>query len=110
MNNNFFQLNNDIPWQDLGNGVERQLFGNDNQIMMVKVRFRAGAVGAMHQHPHVQVSYIESGRFELNIGAVVRVLSQGDGYFVPPDILHGCVCLEAGVLVDAFSPVREDFL
>ncbi|MCH5598130.1 cupin domain-containing protein [Niabella ginsengisoli] len=109
MNNIFFQINKDIPWQDLGNGVERQLFGYDDKIMMVKVRFQEGAVGAVHQHPHVQVSYVESGQFEL-IGDEVRMLSKGDGYFVPPNILHGCVCKEAGVLVDTFTPLREDFI
>ena len=39
-----------------------------------------------------------------------KVLRAGDGYYVAPNLPHGCVCLEAGVLVDTFSPMREDFL
>ena len=50
------------------------------------------------------------GRFEVTIGDEKAVLSAGEGYYVAPDVLHGCVCLEAGVLIDTFSPVREDFL
>ncbi|WP_346237301.1 cupin domain-containing protein [Niabella insulamsoli] len=108
--NEFFQTSKDIPWQDLGNGVARQLFGYNGQLMMVRVKFEKGAIGAVHQHPHVQASYVESGQFELTIGDQVKVLKQGDGYFVPPDVAHGCVCLEKGVLIDSFTPVRSDFL
>jgi len=106
----FFQLNNDVEWTDVGNGISRQIFGYDDKIMMVKVKFETGAVGAMHKHPHVQVSYVESGTFELTIGNEVKMLNQGDGYFVPSDILHGCVCKEAGILIDVFTPIRKDLL
>lgn len=109
-NKNFFQVDSDIAWKDLGNGVSRQMLGHNGQMMMVKVKFASGAVGTMHRHPHVQVSYVESGVFKLTIGEETRTLRQGDGYFVPPDVLHGCLCIEAGVLIDAFTPAREDFL
>jgi quercetin dioxygenase-like cupin family protein len=39
-----------------------------------------------------------------------RILETGDGFFIPPNLIHGAVCLEEGELVDVFSPVREDFL
>lgn len=110
LKNAAFQVEKDIPWQDLGNGIERQVYGYDDHIMLVKVKFREGAVGTLHSHPHVQVSYVESGAFELTIGEEKKVLKKGDGYYVAPDIVHGCVCLEAGVLIDVFSPLREDFL
>ena len=110
LKNAAFQVEKDIPWQDLGNGVERQVYGYDDHIMLVKVKFREGAVGTLHSHPHVQVSYVESGAFELTIGEEKKVLKKGDGYYVAPDIVHGCVCLEAGVLIDVFSPLRKDFL
>lgn len=109
-NNILFQSGNNIEWADAGEGVSRQILGYDDKIMMVKVKFETGAIGAMHKHPHVQVSYVESGSFELTIGNEVKMLKQGDGYFVPPGVLHGCVCKEAGVLIDAFTPAREDFL
>ncbi|GAB3022063.1 cupin domain-containing protein [Niabella terrae] len=106
----YFQQAAEIGWQDLGGGVSRQLLGHDDSLMMVKVRFDTGAEGALHHHPHIQVSYVESGAFELRIGAETRLLQAGDGYFVPPDIPHGCVCRQAGVLVDVFTPARQDFL
>jgi quercetin dioxygenase-like cupin family protein len=106
----FFQVGNNIEWTDIGNGVSRQIFGHDDKIMMVRVKFEIGALGVVHKHPHVQVSYVESGIFELTIGNEVKILKQGDGYFVPSDILHGCACKEAGILIDVFTPAREDFL
>ena len=84
--------------------------GYDGQLMMVKVDFEKGAIGTMHEHYHSQVTYVVSGKFELTIGGEKKILVAGDGYYVAPDELHGCVCLEAGVLIDTFSPVRADFL
>jgi quercetin dioxygenase-like cupin family protein len=105
-----FQLGNDIPWEYASPGIKRQIYGHDDQVMLVKVKFEKGAVGAVHKHHHTQVSYVESGVFELTIANERQVLKTGDGFFVPSNTLHGSVCLEAGVLIDVFSPQREDFL
>ncbi len=105
-----FQYSAAIPWQDLGNGIKRQLYGYDDKVMLVKVLFEKDAIGTLHQHPHSQVTYVESGVFEMTIGNEKKILRQGDGYYVPPHVLHGCICLEPGMLVDCFSPLREDFL
>lgn len=78
--------------------------------MIVKVKFDKGAVGTQHTHPHSQATYVASGKFELSIGGVKKILEAGDGYYVAPDEIHGCVCLEPGILIDTFSPYREDFL
>lgn len=107
---NVFQFEQEVAWEDLGNGIQRQVFGYDETIMLVKAKFEKGAVGTLHQHPHVQVTYVESGAFEMTIGEEKKIIRKGDGYYVQPNVIHGCVCLEAGTLVDAFSPLREDFL
>lgn len=105
-----FQINSEIPWQDLGGGIQRQLFGYNETVMMVKVKFEKGAIGEIHSHPHTQVSYVESGSFEMTIGDEKKIIKTGDGFYVRPNTLHGTVCLEPGILVDVFSPHREDFL
>ena len=102
--------NNDIQWEYAGDGIVRQIMGYDEHLMMVKVKFNQGAIGTLHQHPHTQTTYIASGCFEVTIGEEKKVLKAGDGYYVAPNLPHGCVCLEAGVLIDTFSPMREDFL
>lgn len=105
-----WQSGKDIAWEPAGDGVCRQIMGYDGQIMMVKVKFEKGGVGSVHTHYHSQVTYVVSGKFELTIGDETRIIAEGDGYYVAPDLPHGCVCLEAGMLIDTFSPMREDFL
>lgn len=105
-----FQIGNEMKWENPGPGITRQIMAYDGQLMMVKVNFEKGAVGTMHEHYHSQATYVASGKFELTIGGEKRILIAGDGYYVAPDELHGCVCLEAGILIDTFSPVRADFL
>ena len=105
-----FQFEKDLKWENPAPGVNRQIMAYDGQLMMVKMKFDKGAVGTMHEHYHSQATYVVSGKFELTIGDKKEILSAGDGYYVAPDEWHGCVCLEAGILIDTFSPVRADFL
>lgn len=107
---NLFQIEKEIPWEKAGEGIERQIYGYDDQIMLVKAKFEAGAIGTLHQHPHVQVTYVESGVFEMTIGEEKKTIKKGDGYYVPPHVIHGCICVEPGILIDVFNPHREDFL
>ena len=105
-----FQFEDGTAWEVAGDGVQRQVMGFGDGLMLVKVKFEKGARGVLHNHLHTQASYVESGVFELSIGDAVKILRKGDGYRVPPNVIHGCVCLEEGMLIDAFSPVRQDFL
>ncbi|MCL2650944.1 MAG: cupin domain-containing protein [Candidatus Azobacteroides sp.] len=91
-------------------GITRQFVGYDKDIMMVKAIFEKGAIGAQHVHIHTQTTYVASGKFEMTIDGETKIIQTGDGYYVAPNALHGCKCLEPGILIDVFSPVREDFL
>ena len=93
-----------------GPGVTRQILGHDAQLMMVRVDFAPGTVGAIHSHPHRQVTYVAQGKFEVQIGAEKKLLGVGDCFLAPSDVKHGVVALEVGTLIDVFSPCREDFL
>jgi quercetin dioxygenase-like cupin family protein len=99
-----------IEWQIVGDGIRRKVMGYDERIMLVKVEFRKGAIGAVHQHPHTQVTHVESGVFEVEIGGEKKVLKGGDVFLAPSNVPHGVVCLESGVLTDVFTPMREDFV
>ena len=105
-----FNADKECDWKDLGEGVSRKVMSYNDDLMVVKVRFEAGSVGAAHQHPHTQVSYVESGVFEYTIGERTQVMVQGDTCIIPPNSTHGCRCLEAGVLIDSFTPMRKDFV
>lgn len=105
-----YQIAKEMAWETPGPGIKRQIMGYDGQLMIVKVLFEKGAVGTLHEHFHSQATYVASGKFELEIGGKKQILEAGDGYYVAPDELHGCVCLEEGILIDTFSLHREDFL
>lgn len=96
--------------EDMGGGIQRQILGYGAELMIVRVWFDKGAVGEVHSHRHTQSAYVESGKFEVQIDGEKRVLEAGDSFYVAPHVDHGAVCLEAGVLLDTFSPAREDFL
>lgn len=105
-----FLLGDEIEWEVVGVGVKRKIMGYDDTIMLVNVAFEKGGVGPMHEHYHSQVTYVVSGQFELTIGAVTKIMKGGDSFYIPPHILHGAICLEDGILIDVFSPIREDFM
>ena len=105
-----FITEKETAWTDLGGGISRQIMAYDGQLMLVKVKFEQGAIGTLHTHYHSQASYVASGTFEVEIEGVKQILTTGDSFYIDPDLEHGVVCLEAGVLLDGFSPMRADFL
>lgn len=96
--------------QQAGEGVVRRVLAYSGQLMCVENTFAAGAVGALHSHPHTQITYVVSGRFSFTIGGETREVGPGDTMLKTDGVVHGCTCLEAGVLLDIFDPMREDFL
>ena len=105
-----FIMGEEIAWETVGEGVRRQIMGYDDRIMLVNVEFEKGGIGPMHQHHHSQVTYVISGQFDLTIGEETRRMKGGDAFYIPPNVMHGAICVEKGVLIDVFSPIREDFM
>ena len=103
-------FNKDVTKTELGGGVSRKILAQDTDMMAVEVHFDKGAVGAVHTHPHVQISYVLEGKFEFELDGKKTIIGKGDSYYTHPNVPHGVVCLEAGVLLDVFTPRREDFL
>lgn len=110
MESNNFQYESEIKWENAGEGVVRQIMAYNDDLMMVKVKFETGAVGTPHTHPHTQATYVASGVFEFTTDGETKIVRAGDGVYMKLGVLHGCRCLEAGVLIDTFSPMRKDFL
>jgi quercetin dioxygenase-like cupin family protein len=105
-----FIENKDIAPEATAPGMSRKIMAYDESLMLVRVEFEKGAVGSTHSHPHSQISNVESGVFEVEIAGRKKILKAGDVFYVPPHAVHGAVCLEPGVLIDVFSPMREDFI
>jgi quercetin dioxygenase-like cupin family protein len=94
---------------DMG-GSRRRVVIALPELMVVEFSFDTGAVGAPHSHPHVQSSYIASGIFDVTIDGVTERLGAGGAFIVPSGKVHGVVAVEGGVLIDNFTPRRDDFL
>ena len=99
-----------VSWETVGEGVKRKIMAYDESLMLVRVQFEKGGVGVVHQHYHTQITHVESGSFEVEIDGTKKVLNAGDVFYIPCNVWHGAVCLERGVLIDVFSPMREDFI
>lgn len=106
---NFF-FNDDIEATAAGEGVTRKVLAHNDDLMVCEVSFKKGSIGAMHKHPHTQSTYVKSGVFEFTINGVKKIVKEGDTMYKEPEVLHGCICLEDGVLIDIFTPERKDFL
>ena len=100
----------EIELKDLGGGVSRKVKAHGGTMLMAEVKFEKGAIGAVHTHPHEQVCYVAEGKFEFETDGKKAIVEKGDSYYVEPNKPHGVVALEEGVLIDIFTPQREDFL
>lgn len=100
----------DVEPNDLGNGVVRRVLAYNKDVMTVENRFEKGAIGALHSHPHTQITYVVSGAFEFEIDGEKHVVRAGDTLLKTDGVIHGCVCVEEGILLDIFTPYREDFV
>jgi quercetin dioxygenase-like cupin family protein len=107
---NLFFKEEETEWEVVGEGIQRQIVGFDETIMMVNVKFVKGAIGSLHNHHHTQVTHIAEGAFEVTIEEETKKLKKGDSFYIRSNKTHGVVCLEEGMLIDVFSPIREDFI
>lgn len=102
---------NSFPKVPSGDGVTRQVLADHPDLMVVLFSFGfEGAEGTLHNHPHVQSTYVKSGRFVFTVDGIETEVGQGDSFVIPSNAEHGCVCLQPGELVDCFTPRRDDFL
>ncbi len=90
-------------------GVARQVLSDSPELMVVSFAFEEGAKGALHSHPHVQSTYVKTGKFRFSVAGNSFDVKPGDSFVIPSGAEHGCTCLEPGELIDTFTPRRDDF-
>ena len=91
-------------------GVVRRTLHSGDAITLVEIAIATGHEVPEHVHPHEQAGNVREGRVRFTIGGVVTELEAGDAYLIPGGIVHHVVALAPAVLIEAFSPPREDFL
>ncbi len=99
-----------IPTEKIDEGIDRQMVIGQN-IMICRLRFDPFVVTPAHRHPHEQMTLVVKGRVNFILGTEERIVSAGDVLHFPSNHWHGATMLdEEVVLIDIFSPIREDFL
>jgi unsaturated pyranuronate lyase len=99
-----------IPVEHIGDGVERQMIWGE-RLMVCRLRFAPHVMTAVHSHPHEQITIVERGRVSFMLDGQQRIASAGDVLHFASGVRHGATMLdEEVVLIDIFTPLREDFL
>lgn len=110
MKNQTWVLYDNLLAEKAAEGVERRVMAYNEDLMCVENRFDTGAVGSLHSHPHTQITYVLDGVFEFEIKGEKKVVKKGDTMLKMDEIIHGCVCLQSGCLLDIFTPMRKEFV
>jgi quercetin dioxygenase-like cupin family protein len=91
-------------------GVRLKTMVHGERTLLTEVRFVAGARVPVHAHPHEQTGYLVSGSLRFTVDGEDRVVAPGDSWNLPSAVPHGAVALADSVVVEVFSPPREDYL
>ncbi len=101
----------DVLAEKMPTWTNRRILAHGEQMMMVENEFNTGDTAPEHEHPHTQITYVMEGALEMRLGDETKVLRKGDSVFIAPHVVHYAIALEDGtMLIDMFSPQREDFL
>ena len=90
-------------------GVTRRTLASGDRLTLMRIEVAGGATVPEHKHMHEQAGTVVSGRISIRLGDVTTVCGAGDAYLIPGDLPHEVVAIEDSVLVEAFSPVREEY-
>jgi quercetin dioxygenase-like cupin family protein len=98
-----------LPTGEKVKGVLYQTLATGTKMMITTMFYEKDAIVPVHAHPEEQAGFVISGKVELNIGGNIVILNPLDSYIVPGGIFHSANSLEDSLIVDVFSPPREDY-
>lgn len=91
-------------------GMRFEVLAAGERSMIIRVPCKAGDRVARHSHPHEQTGYVVSGKVRLTTGGSAETLEAGDSYSIPGNAPHSLDVLEDAVVLDFFTPRRDDYL
>ena len=91
-------------------GVTLKNLVHGEKTHLTQIKFKKGAVVPEHQHPQEQTGYLISGSLRFFSGNEETIALPGDSWTFAGGTPHGAEALEDTVVIELFSPVREDYL
>jgi quercetin dioxygenase-like cupin family protein len=96
------------PVEQIPGGFRRVLADGD-EMMLIEWRMNTGVNVPLHAHPHEQSGYVISGEMLFTVDGVERAVTPGTAYSIPGNLPHSARFEQPSVLIDIFSPPREDY-
>jgi quercetin dioxygenase-like cupin family protein len=91
-------------------GLTRKVLAYNDKLFLAEHRMQKGWQGALHSHPHEQIVYIASGHLKVTCAGKQYDVRSGDSFLVRGGVEHGASALEDSVVIDVFTPCREDYI
>lgn len=109
MADGYFVHPKEAPQVEMLPGIHRRTMGITDEAMLCEFFLQRNAVVPLHSHHNDQVGYVIFGQLEFTVAGETRILQPGDSYAVPGGIMHGARAIIDTLLIDAFSPPRDDY-
>jgi quercetin dioxygenase-like cupin family protein len=97
-------------WKEIMPGVKRRMLSHSSTGLMVLYKIESGKTFALHNHPHAQYGVFLEGGGKFRVGESTWQMKRGDAYFIPPGVFHELKTDEECVILDFFTPEREDYV
>ena len=103
-------MNSGNPWIEIAPGIRRQTITTGATMYQMRAQLDAGSRLPIHQHPQEQITHVVSGRMRMFISGVAHELGAGESIYLASNVPHGVATIEDSVVIDTFSPPRDDYL
>jgi quercetin dioxygenase-like cupin family protein len=97
-------------WITMVEGIRRRTIASGERMMQMEVMLESGTRLPEHNHPHEQLTYVIQGRLRLIVNGEPHELGPGDSFYLHSEVPHAAEALEQTLVIDTFSPPREDLL
>lgn len=97
-------------WIQMVDGIRRCTLVSGPQMMQMAVTLNKGSHLPEHKHPQEQITYVIQGKLHFVLAGELRELSAGESLLIPGDVPHAVDVVEDTLVIDTFSPPREDLL
>lgn len=91
-------------------GIALKSLAHGAKTHLTRFTLEREAVIPVHQHPHEQTGFLVSGALRFTLGDKEFMAQEGDSWNIPPHVPHGAVALQDSLVIEVFSPPREDYL